>query len=67
LVYVETFYYPIYAFLTDLARGASVTTGTCTREAVDKVVARATILAGVGRTLVDICQKINIMYVGNLT
>jgi len=45
----------MFAFLTDLTRASRETTIAVTRVAADEVNARATILAGVGRTLVDIC------------
>jgi len=51
----------IHVFLTDLTRASRETTWAFTRVAVDKVYARATILAGVGRTFVDICPHKYIM------
>jgi len=45
----------MFAFLTDLTRIAGKTTIAVTHVAVDEVNARAIILAGVGRTFVDIC------------
>ena len=55
--FVITFNDAKYAFLTDLTQSAGKSTCTLTREAVDKVCARATILAGVGRTFVHICPQ----------
>jgi len=53
--------YVAYVLLTDLTRISREPTWALTRVAVDKVCARATILTGVGRTLVDICPQIYIM------